>query len=131
MKYASREYHEKNVELEKVASLVKQFFQEEGFTVQDARNGKCELIQAKKGGFFRTILAMNRAFSIFIRGDSVYFTVYMGVSEWLQTLDPDSVDHFLHSPNHVYDEVPETLWAYELEHQLWHFLENQIGLGIQ
>ena len=39
--------------LVKIASLVSQFFQEEGFTVQSANTSMGHIIQAKKGGFFR------------------------------------------------------------------------------
>jgi hypothetical protein len=35
------------------------------------------------------------------------------------------------SPIIAFVEVPEALWSFEIEHQLWHFLENQIQLGIQ
>lgn len=30
----------------------------------------------------------------------------------------------------VFVEVPESLWSYEIEHQLWHFIGTQIGLGL-
>ena len=53
MKEAIREYQEKNLNLDKVAGLVYQFFQEEGFTVQTGKTSMGHLIQAKKRGFFQ------------------------------------------------------------------------------
>ncbi len=131
MREAIREYRQKNIILDKVAGLVSQFFQEEGFTVQSAKTSMGHIIQAKKGGFFRTILAMNRAFTIVVEGEPNDFRVRIGVAEWLADLGMAAVESFFISPLLAFVEVPESLWSFEIEHQLWHFIENQMELGIQ
>ena len=85
----------------------------------------------KKGGFFRTILAMNRAFTIVVEGEKNDFRVRIGVAEWLADLGMAAVESFFISPFLAFVEVPESLWSFEIEHQLWHFIENQMELGIQ
>ena len=131
MRYTTREYNGKNVDLQKVSDLIEQFFEEEGFIVQAAKGSKGYVVQARKGGFFRTLLAMNRAFTAVIVGDKDNFTVKLGVAEWLADLGMAAVESLFLSPIIAFVEVPEALWSFEIEHQLWHFLENQIQLGIQ
>ena len=131
MRYATREDNGKNIELQKVSDLIEQFFKEEGFKVQAAKGSKGYIVQARKGGFFRTLLAMNRAFTAVIEGDKDDFTVRLGVAEWLADLGMAAVESLFLSPLIAFVEVPEALWSFEIEHQLWHFLENQIQLGIQ
>ena len=131
MRYATREYNGKNIELQKVSDLIEQFFKEEGFIAQAAKGPRGYVVQARKGGFFRTLLAMNRAFTAVIVGDKDNFTVKLGVAEWLADLGMAAVESLFLSPIIAFVEVPEALWSFEIEHQLWHFLENQIQLGIQ
>jgi len=131
MRYTIREYNSKNIDPQKVSDLVEQFFKEEGFIVQTAKGSKGYVVQARKGGFFRTILAMNRAFTAVIDGDKDDFTVKLGVAEWLADLGMAAIESLLLSPAIAFIEVPEALWTFEIEHQLWHFLENQLQLGIQ
>ena len=131
MRYTTREYNGKNVDLQKVSDLIEQFFKEEGFIVQAAKGSKGYVVQARKGGFFRTLLAMNRAFTAVIVGDKDNFTVKLGVAEWLADLGMAAVESLFLSPIIAFVEVPEALWSFEIEHQLWHFLDNQIQLGIQ
>lgn len=131
MRYSLREYNGKNVDLEKVSKLIEQFFSEEGFKVQEAKGSKGYVVQAQKGGFFRTILAMDRAFTALIQGDKDDFSVKLGVAGWLADLSMAAIESLFLSPLLGFVEVPESLWTFEIEHQLWHFLENQIQMGIQ
>lgn len=131
MKTTSREYSGKNFNLRKLNDLVIQFFKEENFQLQSSNHPRGFLIQARKGGIMRTLLAMNRAFTITIEGEPSDFTVNVGVAEWLKDLGVAAIESFFLSPMLAFVEVPEALWSYELEHQLWHFIENQIDLGIQ
>ena len=98
--------------------------------VQSARESKVQII-SNIGGFFRTILAMNRAFTIVVEGEKNDFRVRIGVAEWLADLGMAAVESFFISPLLAFVEVPESLWSFEIEHQLWHFIENQMELGIQ
>jgi hypothetical protein len=131
MKTATREYNGKNVDLDKLAQLIVEFFNEEHFKTQSGKHPDGILIQAKKGGVFRTLLAMDRAFTIVIEGDQSNFKIKMGVGSWLKDLGVAAIEIFFVSELVAFVEVPEALWSYEIEHQLWHYIENQIELGIQ
>ncbi len=131
MKTTSREYSGKNVDLKKLSGLIMDFFREENFQVQNTTHPRGFLIQAKKGGMLRTLLAMNRAFTLIIEGEPSDFRIKIGVGEWLKDLTIASIEGFFISPMLAFVEVPEALWSYEIEHQLWHYVENQIDLGIQ
>ena len=62
MKYAQRDYVGKNANLDKLETLVEDFFKEEGFRLQSSKHPNGYIIQAKKGGIFRTLLAGDRAY---------------------------------------------------------------------
>lgn len=131
MKTTSREYSGKNVDLKKLNSLITQFFREENFRVQNAMHPRGFLIQAQKGGILRTLLSTDKAFTLVIEGEPSDFRIKVGVAEWLKGPGDAKVEQFFRSPMIAYSEVPEALWSYEIEHQLWHYVENQIDLGIQ
>jgi hypothetical protein len=131
MRTATREYSGKNVNLDKLGQLIVEFFNEEHFKTQTVKHPNGILIQAKKGGVFRTILAMDRAFTIIIEGDQSDFKVKIGVSAWLMDLGIAAIETFFVAGALAFIEVPEALWSYEIEHQLWHYVENQVELGIQ
>ncbi|MEM0155972.1 MAG: hypothetical protein QW597_05160 [Thermoplasmataceae archaeon] len=131
MRTAIREYYGKNVNLDKLGQLIVEFFNEEHFKTQTAKHPNGIIIQAKKGGVFRTILAMDRAFTIIIEGDQSDFKVKIGVSAWLMDLGIAAIETFFIAGALAFIEVPEALWSYEIEHQLWHYVENQVELGIQ
>ena len=129
MKEIIREFQGKNVDPKKVADITSQFFTEEGFKVQSASHPKGIIVQATKGGFLRTLLAMDRAFTIVIEGDLSDFKIRLGVGKWLKDLGIAALEAFFLTPLAAFIEVPEALWSYEIEHQYWHFIENQIELG--
>ena len=130
MRQAIREYTEKNIEPEKLAEIIKVYFTEEGFVTQSAKSPSGSVVQARKGGFFRTILAMDRAFTVTIEGTSADFKVKVGVSKWLKDLGIAALEVLFVTPLVVFVEVPEALWSFELEHRLWHYIEDQIEPGI-
>lgn len=131
MKSAIREFQGKNVNLDDLSELIVDFFKEEGFRTQFSRHPHGILIQARKGGVMRTLLAMDRALTVIIQGDKDEFKIRIGVAKWLKNLGVASIETFFFSPMVAFIEVPEALWSYEIEHQLWHYIENQIDLGIQ
>lgn len=131
MKTTSREYSGKNYDLRKLNELILQFFKEENFEVQHRTHRRGFFIQARKGGMLRTLLAMNRAFTLIIEGEPSDFRIKIGIADWMKEPSEKMIESFFLSPMLAYTEVPEALWSYELEHQLWHYIENQIDLGYQ
>ncbi len=131
MKYAQRDYVGKNANLAKLETLVEEFFKEEGFKLQSSKHPNGYLIQAKKGGIFRTLLAGDRAYTILIEGSSSNFKIKVGVGAWLKDISVAALESFFLTPLVAFIEIPEALWSYEIEHHLWHYIETQIELGIQ
>ena len=78
-----------------------------------------------------TILAANRAYTIIIDGSPSNFKIRIGVADWLKDMRNEVTEPFFANPMMAYLEVPEALWSYELEHQMWHYIETQVDLGIQ
>lgn len=131
MRYAQRDYVGKNANLDKLEDLIEDFFKEEGFKIQSSKHPNGQLIQAKKGGIFRTLLAGDRAYTILIEGPSSNFKIKVGIGDWLKNLGVAGLESFFLTPLLAFVEVPEALWSYEIEHHLWHYIETQIELGIQ
>ncbi|MCL5802337.1 MAG: hypothetical protein ACYCPR_04320 [Thermoplasmataceae archaeon] len=131
MKYAMREYVGKNVNISKLAEAIEDFFKEENFKTQIIHISKGSLIQARKGGIFRSLLAKDGAFTITIEGTPVAFKIRIGVTPWNNSLNESSIEPVFSKPMLEYEEVQESLWNYEIEHHLWHYVETQVELGIQ
>ena len=131
MRFAQRDYVGKNVSLDKLEAQIENFFREEGFKLQSSKHPNGYLIQAKKGGIFRTLLAADRAYTVIVEGQESNFKIKIGVAEWLKDLGVAALESFFLTPLLAFVEVPEALWSYEIEHHLWHYVETQIELGIQ
>lgn len=131
MRYAQRDFVGKNTNLDKLQTSIQQFFKEEGFRLQSSKHPNGYLMQAKKGGIFRTLLAADRAYTVIVDGDPSNFKIKIGIGEWLKDLGVAGLESFFLSPLLAFIEVPEALWSYEIEHHLWHYIETEIELGIQ
>lgn len=130
MKYTTREYQGKNVNLGLLTNLITGFFTEERFRTQSSKDQKGILIQVRKGGVFRPILSTDKCFNLVVEGNKYDFKIKMGVGQWIQGLNSDTAKEIFSKSNGIFQEISEALWTYELEHNLWHYIENQIDLGI-
>jgi hypothetical protein len=126
MNISKREYPDKNVDMENLSAVVERYFIGEGFVVKLAFDQDKAVIQARKGGVFRTMLEMDRSFTtIFLRKNG-HVEMNMGVAKTLDSLDNGNIKNIYHG---IFIEIPEAIWAYEIEHHLWNaiemYLENQ------
>ena len=126
MNISKREYPDKNVDMENLSAVVERYFIGEGFVVKLAFDQDKAVIQARKGGVFRTMLEMERSFTtIFLRKNG-HVEMNMGVAKTLDSLDNGNIKNIYHG---IFIEIPEAIWAYEIEHHLWNaiemYLENQ------
>lgn len=126
MKVSRREYHEGEVDLHKLAATVERFFIEEGFVVRLAENDTGAIIQARKGGIFRTVLEMDRALTVVVELKNKSIDISMGVAKIMDNID---VNHVIHSHDSIFIKIPEALWTYETEHHLWNYIEILMELG--
>jgi len=130
MKSAIREYDGKNIDLSRLADKVQEFFDKQKFKVQRASHPKGIVIQAQKSGIIRTIFAADQAITVTITGDPDHVVVRMGVAKWLQDLGVAAIEAIILTPLLLFIEVPESLWVFETERELWKYLEEQINLGL-
>jgi hypothetical protein len=130
MKSAIREYDGKNIDLNRLADKVQEFFDKQKFKVQRASHPKGIVIQAQKSGIIRTIFAADQAITVTITGDPDHVVVRMGVAKWLQDLGVAAIEAIILTPLLLFIEVPESLWVFETERELWKYLEEQINLGL-
>ncbi len=130
MKSAIREYDGKNIDLNRLADKVQEFFDKQKFKVQRASHPKGIVIQAQKSGIIRTIFAADQAITVIITGDPDHVVVRMGVAKWLQDLGVAAIESLILTPLLLFIEIPESLWVFETERELWKYLEEQINLGL-
>ncbi|MFP3220197.1 MAG: hypothetical protein RXR41_03510 [Candidatus Marsarchaeota archaeon] len=129
MKSAIREYEGKNIDIKKLGQKLEEYFKEEGYKTQLAEHPQGIVIQAQKGGILRTLLAADRALTITITGDPNKVVVRMGVAKWLQNLGVAAIEGLILTPLLFFVEVPESLWSFEIERQVWNYIESLLNLG--
>ncbi|MHB1507555.1 MAG: hypothetical protein ACYCUZ_05805 [Cuniculiplasma sp.] len=126
MNISKREYPDKNVDMENLSAVVERYFIGEGFVVKLAFDQDKAVIQARKGGVFRTMLEMDRSFTTIFQRKNGHIEMSMGVAKTLDSLDSENIKNIYHG---IFIEIPEAIWAYEIEHHLWNaiemYLENQ------
>ncbi len=130
MKTKTREYTGKNLDLDKAAGVVEEFFQKDNFKLQTGKHPNGILIQATKEGILRGIAGMDRAYTITISGTPDDLKISVGMGKWLQDLGVAAIESFLLTPELAFFEVPESLWSFEIEKKFWEYVENQFNLGL-
>jgi hypothetical protein len=101
----------KGTDLKALESHIEDYLKTNGFTVQTSPPGdEGTVIQARKTGFWREVVAADRALSIAIKGNSGDFTVRFGIGKWLE--------HLLLSEVFLVVDVADSLWSIEVEDKL-------------
>ncbi|MDV3278692.1 MAG: hypothetical protein LYZ69_09570 [Nitrososphaerales archaeon] len=130
MRPAFRDYFNKNCNLELLADAVEEHFQVEGYETQSGRKDEGWVVQARKGGALRELLAADRAFTITVAGGPANFRVTFGIGKWLQNLGVAVVEGIAIAPLVTFVEIPISLWSYEIEREFWSYVEKQVELRI-
>lgn len=130
MKSAIREYDNKNIDLNRLADKIQEFFEKDKYKIQKGTHPKGIVIQAQKSGIIRTIFAADQSITVVITGDPNHVLVRMGISKWLQDLGVAAIEAFIFTPLLLFIEIPESLWVFEIERELWKYIEDQINLGL-
>jgi hypothetical protein len=114
-----RHYQGKNTDLNVLKGKIEEYLKGDGFKVQSsAPSPHGTVIQAQKGGFLRSIITADRAFTILIDGEPNNFTVRVGVGRWLKHLAITAVEALLLTELFLLVDVPETLWNLEIENKI-------------
>jgi hypothetical protein len=114
-----RHYQGKNTDLNVLKGKIEEYLKGDGFKVQSSiPSPHGTVIQAQKGGFLRSIITADRAFTILIDGEPSNFTVRVGVGRWLKHLGITAVEALLLTELFLLVDVPETLWNLEIENKI-------------
>ncbi|HEY5266009.1 MAG TPA: hypothetical protein VIJ40_04280 [Acidimicrobiales bacterium] len=109
----------KGTELSALQTHVEEYFKKDGFTVQtSAPSDEGTVIQAKKGGFLREVVAADRALTVTIKGSPNEFTVRFGIGKWLEHLGVAAIETLLLSELFLVVDVADALWNVEIENKL-------------
>ena len=109
----------KGTDISALVTHVEEYLKNNGFTVQTSPpSDKGTVVQAKKGGFLREIVAADRALSITISGNPNDFTVRFGIGKWLEHLGVTAIETLLLSELFLVVDVADSLWSLEVEDKL-------------
>jgi hypothetical protein len=111
-----------------VQSHIEEYLKTDGFTVQTSSpSAQGVVVQAKKGGFLRGVVAADRAMTITIEGSPDDFTVHVGIGKWLEHLGVAVIETLLISDLFLVVDVAESAWNLEIEDKLVKDLKTFVG----
>ena len=111
-----------------VKAHIEEYLKNDGFTVQEsAPSADGVVLQAKKGGFLRGIVAADRALTIKISGTPADLTVRVGIGKWLEHLATAAIETLLISDLFLVVDVADSAWNFEIEDKLVKDLKEFVG----
>jgi len=126
----TRDYVGKGCSLELLADSIEEHFQIEKYETQSSRSDGGWLIQARKSGFLRELLAADRAFTVTVTGEPNNFRVSFGIGKWTQNIGMAVLEGIALWPVLFFVEVPISLWSYEIEREFWGYVEQKVELRV-
>jgi hypothetical protein len=118
----------KGTDLGALQSHIEEYLKTDKFTVQtSAPSEQGVVIQAKKGGFLRGVVAADRAMTITIAGSPDDFTVRIGIGKWLEHLGVAAIETLLISELFLVVDVADSAWNIEIEDKLVKDMKSFVG----
>ncbi|MFY9783058.1 MAG: hypothetical protein WAK12_05955 [Acidimicrobiales bacterium] len=118
----------KGTDISALQSHIEEYLKNDGFTVQtSAASDQGTVIQAKKGGFLREVVAADRALTVTITGSSADFKVRFGIGKWLEHLGVAAIETLLLSELFLVVDLADSLWNIEIEDKLIADVKKFIG----
>ncbi|MGH3733365.1 MAG: hypothetical protein ACRDVC_08345 [Acidimicrobiales bacterium] len=109
----------KGTDLGALGSHIEEYLKTNGFTVQTTPpSDQGTVIQARKAGFWREVVAADRSLTISIKGNASDFTVRFGVGKWLEHLGVAAIETLVISELFLVVDVADSLWSLEVEDKL-------------
>ncbi|MDA4128212.1 MAG: hypothetical protein OK422_01910 [Thaumarchaeota archaeon] len=130
MRVASREYVGKSLNIDKLADSIEEYFQIQGYKTQSEKRPDGWIIQARKEGVLRGLLAADRAFTVTITGEPNNVKISIGIGRWLLNLGTAIIEGLALAPFVLLVEIPITLWSFEIENKFWQFVEKEVELQV-
>jgi hypothetical protein len=111
-----------------VQSHIEEYLKKDGFAIQTSvPSEQGVVIQARKGGFLRGLVAADRAMTITITGTPEDLTVRIGIGKWLEHLGVAAIETLLVSDLFLVVDVAESAWNFEIEDKLVKDLKAFVG----
>lgn len=118
----------KGTDLSALQSYVEEYLKADEFTVQaSAPSEQGVVIQAKKGGFLREVVAADHSMTITITGSPNDFTVRVGIGKWLEHVGITAIEVLLVSELFLLVDVADMVWTMEIENKLIANLKTYVG----
>ena len=130
MASTSRKYIGRNCNLETLADGIEGYFTTRGYLTQSDRKESAFVVQARKEGALRAVVAADRSFTLTVQGEPNSFTVSFRVGKWLQNLSVAALEGFAIGPALFLAEVPISMWDYEVEREFRNYVEDQVELKV-
>ncbi len=122
------QFQGKGTDLSALQSHVEEYLKSDGFTVQSsAPSAEGVVIQAKKGGFLRGVVAADRALTVTIAGSPADFTVRIGIGKWLEHIGTAAIETLLISGLFLVVDVADVAWNFEIEDKLVKNIKSFVG----
>ncbi len=124
----SEHFEGKGTDLDALSSHIEEYLKTDKFIVQTSPpSDQGTVIQAKKSGFLRDVVAAERAFTITISGTSADFTVRFGIGKWMQNLGVAAIETLLVSDLFLPIDVADSLWSLEVEDKIIADIKSFVG----
>jgi hypothetical protein len=124
----SEHFEGKGTNLTDLETHITQYLENDGFTVQTSPpTDQGTVIQARKEGVLRGLVAAERAFTITITGTPADFTVRFGIGKWLQNLGVAAIETLLVSDLFLPIDVADSLWSLEVEDKIIADVKSFVG----
>jgi len=122
------QFQGKGTDLSALQSHIEEYLTSDGFTVQSSpASDQGVVIQAKKGGFLRGVVAADRALTVTIAGSPADFTVRIGIGKWLEHIGTAAIETLLISGLFLVVDVADTAWNFEIEDKLVKNIKSFVG----
>ncbi len=117
----------KNKDLQRLSQQIAEQLKGEGYEVQSANPPLGIVIQAKKAGILRDIIAADRAFTITVAGQPNDFSIHVGIGKFIQNLGVAVAEALLLSELFLAVDVPEILWTRHVENEIIKEINQIVG----
>jgi hypothetical protein len=112
-------FTDKGTDLTALQAHVEKYLNADGFSVQtSAPSEQGTVIQAKKTGFLREVVAADRALTVTVTGGPADFTVRFGIGKWIEHLAVAAIETLLISELFLVVDVADAAWNLEIENKL-------------
>jgi len=121
-----KEYH-KSIDTDRLVYLMENYLKEDKWKVQTVNTKSGKLLQARKGGILRDMIAAERSLNILFSKTPDGLKVTIGVGKWLQNISVAVVETLLLSELFLAIDVPEMLWNAEIERKVVRKLDDLVA----